>query len=573
MKAVIITRVSTKEQEEGHSLPAQNTRLSGYAKRKGLNVIKTFQIIESSTRGNRREFMEMIEFCKQQKEKIAIVADAVDRVQRSFKESVMLDDLIRQEKIELHFYRENMIIGKGASSSDIMRWDFSVMGAKSYVLQLSENVKRSLDYKQKNGELTCSAPTGYENFIDEHGKHSVRLKEPDASKVRNLFQMYSLGNISIHGLARYADSVGLKSRTGHKITNTTLTGILDNPFYYGEMKTKNRLIKHIYEPLISKELFDQCQTIRENSAKKSIKHGNIPFLYRGLITCLNTKKTCPCEIKKKKFCYVVCYHPDGTRLYIPESDITDQISYILHRIELPEEILSELKTHLRNSKDAEVEYRNREIGRLQASITKTRARLKNLLDMRLDEELTAEEYEDKRAELQLEIDRANDKIKAHGKADDDFDSTLIGLFEIAAASGELFAKSKDIEQKRLLLRFIFESLNIKEGTIHYKLNFPFSEIEQSYSNLDRITSEPLHGNDLSAKTEPFKISKNSSIRTKETQEKTKACDLKSQACTTWLPNSYNIRTTVIDIRPFLEQRQHILALKDLLDYVKNNLAA
>ena len=27
----------------------------------------------------------------------------VDRVQRSFKESVMLDDLIRQEKIELHF--------------------------------------------------------------------------------------------------------------------------------------------------------------------------------------------------------------------------------------------------------------------------------------------------------------------------------------------------------------------------------------------------------------------------------------------------------------------------------------
>lgn len=98
MKAVILTRVSTKEQEEGHSLPAQNTRLSDYAKRKGLEVIKTFQIIESSTRGKRKEFMQMIEFCKQQTETIAIIADAVDRVQRSFKESVMLDDLIRQER-------------------------------------------------------------------------------------------------------------------------------------------------------------------------------------------------------------------------------------------------------------------------------------------------------------------------------------------------------------------------------------------------------------------------------------------------------------------------------------------
>lgn len=106
MKAVILTRVSTKEQEEGHSLPAQSTRLSEYAKRKNLTVIQTFQIIESSTRGKRKEFMQMIDFCKSYPEKIAIIADAVDRVQRSFKESVMLDDLIRQEKIELHFYRK-----------------------------------------------------------------------------------------------------------------------------------------------------------------------------------------------------------------------------------------------------------------------------------------------------------------------------------------------------------------------------------------------------------------------------------------------------------------------------------
>ena len=571
MKAVILTRVSTKEQEEGHSLPAQNTRLSGYAKRKGLNVIKTFQIIESSTRGKRREFMEMIDFCKSQPEKIAIIADAVDRVQRSFKESVMLDDLIRQEKIELHFYRENMVIGKNSSSSDIMRWDFSVMGAKSYVLQLSENVKRSIDYKQKNGEMAGAAPTGYENFIDENGKHSIRPKEPDATKIRSLFELYSLGNMSIHELARYADNIGLKSRTGHKIANTTMTTILDNPFYYGEMNTKGRLIRHIYQPIITKELFDKCHLMRLKGTSKPFKHGELPFLYRGMISCMNAQKICPCEIKKKKFVYVVCYKPDGSRLYIPEQDVSDQIALILDRIRLPDEVLQDLKLHLKNSKSAEIAFRNQELGRLQGIVTRARNRLNALLDMRLDGELSTEQYEDKRAELQIEIDRAQDEIKAHGKASDDFDETLVGLFEIAAAAGDLFNRSKDIDQKRLLMSFIFESLQIKEGAIYYKLNFPFSEMEDS-ANSGRNHSEPASNKALSPKTSEFKISKNQPVRTDKNEEKTRAYNTKSKPCSTWLPNSSNVRT-VIDLRPYLEKRAEILALREQLAYVKQHLAA
>jgi len=143
MKAIILARVSTKEQEEGHSIAAQRQRLVDYCARKGLEVIRVFELVESSTRGERRDFTAMLDFAKVQKETVAIVADAVDRFQRSFKESVLIDELIRKEHVELHFYREGMIIGKGASSTDILRWDFSVMGAKSYVLNLSENVRRS----------------------------------------------------------------------------------------------------------------------------------------------------------------------------------------------------------------------------------------------------------------------------------------------------------------------------------------------------------------------------------------------------------------------------------------------
>lgn len=574
MKAVILTRVSTKEQEEGHSLPAQNTRLLEYAKRKQLTVIKTFQIIESSTRGKRKEFMEMIDFCKAQTETIAIIADAVDRIQRSFKESVLLDDLIRQEKIELHFYREGMVIGKRASSTDIMRWDFSVMGAKSYVLQLSENVRRSIDYKVKNGEMAGAAPTGYENYIDETGKHSIRPKEPDATKVKSLFEIYSLGGTSIRELAKMAENMGLKSRTGKKIVSSTMTNILDNPFYYGVMNSKGSLIRHIYEPIISKELFEQCQEWRKKTTTAPFKAGEIPFLYRGLITCCNAKKTCPCEIKKKRFYYVVCYKPDGSRLYVPENDVTEQIEYILSRISLPDEMIDSLRETLKNSKAAEVEFRNKETGRLKAEITRAEGRLNSLLDLRLDGELTKEQYEEKRAALQLQIDEATAQLKTHRKADDGFNETLVGLFEIASASYELFHKSKSLEQKRLLMRFIFEKLMIDEGTIHYKLNFPFSEIEEIdlNSNSEGNRSEPSNDGQNSQFSPIFDTSKNSTVRTDKNEEKTRAYDTKSKPRSNWLPNPCNVRT-VIDIRPFLERREEILNLKEKLDLISKKLAA
>ena len=56
MKAIILARISSKEQKEGYSLDAQVKNLELYAKRKSLNVVKQFTLVESSTRGKRPEF-------------------------------------------------------------------------------------------------------------------------------------------------------------------------------------------------------------------------------------------------------------------------------------------------------------------------------------------------------------------------------------------------------------------------------------------------------------------------------------------------------------------------------------
>ena len=127
---------------------------------------------------------------------------------------MLIDELIRKEKVKLHFHREGMIIGKGASSTDILRWDFSVMGAKSYVLNLSENVRRSLEYKRRNGEWGGKAPLGYLNQRDGNNK-STLIHDPERARlVRMLFEEYAKGCSSISSdLVRIAREWGLRNKT------------------------------------------------------------------------------------------------------------------------------------------------------------------------------------------------------------------------------------------------------------------------------------------------------------------------------------------------------------------------
>ena len=341
MKAIILARVSSKEQEEGHSIAAQRQRLADYCARKALDVIRTFELIESSTKGERKEFTAMLQFAQAQGGTVAIVADAVDRFQRSFKESVLIDELIRREQVELHFYRESMVIGKGASSIDILRWDFSVMGAKSYVLNLSENVKRSLEYKRRNGEWGGKAPLGYLNERDA-GNKSQLVRDPErAFVVRMLFEEYAKGCHSISGdLVRRAREWGLRNKTrkGGFLSASQIQQILMNPFYYGEMRIKGKLYPHNYPPLISRELFDRCEAVRLGKARQSaVRYSEKPFVFRGLLTCAVSGRAVTSDIKKGRHIYLICRDPadPSKKLFVPESKVLTQIEAVFRSIQIP----------------------------------------------------------------------------------------------------------------------------------------------------------------------------------------------------------------------------------------------
>jgi len=338
MKAVILSRVSSKEQEEGKSIDAQKDNLEVYCKRKELPILKVFKIVESSTRGDRKRFYEMIDYIKKQKGKIALVADAVDRVQRSFKETVLIDELRKKGKLEAHFLRENIVIHENSQGRDILLWHHAVLTATSYVLCISDNVKRTNAYKIKHGQHTGPAPLGYLNFFNEETQENDIHPDPARRYlVRRIFELYAMGSYSALAVFKMIRDEGLTSKKGNPVSKNTVYDTLEDPFYYGMMKIKGELYSHKYEPLIDKWLFDKCQEVRLHKKKTPSKYNTKPLLFRGLIECAHCGCRVSADIKKNKYVYLCCTKSKGNceGIRVKEEALLEQVQDMFHKLALP----------------------------------------------------------------------------------------------------------------------------------------------------------------------------------------------------------------------------------------------
>lgn len=475
MKAIILARVSSKEQEDGYSLDAQITRLTEFATRKNLSVVNTYQIIESSTVGKRKQFNEILKFCLSQKETIAIVADAVDRVQRSFKESITLHELVQKGKIELHFFKENLVISKDSRSTDIMRWDFSVMAAKSYVLQLSDNVKRSLDFKVKNGQWASLAPIGYKNYRDVGNKGGIKLAE-NSHLVKKMFEKYSLGKTSFKELAAYAKEIGLKSNRGNEVKVSQLQRMIANPFYYGVMLHRGEYRPHCYEKLISKELWDRCQRIRTRGNKTEFKYASKDYLFRGMIRCANTGKICSTDTKKGYINYIICYDENGKRKYVREEVVLEQVENIFKAIQIPEDIINKIAKDLKKQKENEMTIREQSLTQLNKDLETAKKRLDTLLKFYLDGKIDEETYIEKSAQLKIEKDELQESIKSCNKADDSFNDMVVKLLRATRNIGDVFCRSSNFALKRQLLKIVIRTLELNGENLGFELASPFDSM-------------------------------------------------------------------------------------------------
>ena len=477
MKAILLARVSSKEQEEGQSIPAQVRRLTEYAEKRNFVIEEVFQITESSTKDTRREFEKILTLIKKSRQSFALIVDTVDRLQRSFKESFILDELRKEGKIELHFYRENLVVNTKSNSADLLRWDIGVMFARGYVLQLSDNVKRSKEEALKRGICIGRAPLGYVRVVDEKGEKTIIPDPVTMYLVEDMFNQYTTGNHSLQSLTLLMKEKGLRTSSGKPLVKSQIESMLKNPFYSGEMNTKQGVFPHHYETLISKEQFQQVQGILNGYHKKPFQSLTIPFALRGLITC----ETCGClitpEIKKGKYVYYSCTNAKGncSRTYIREEVLLAQLTPFFENIALSDEAIATITEYLKDVHKSEQMFFKEEQTLLRRELDKLQNRLSKMYDDKLDGVIDDELYQQKFKEMKARQQEIVAKMQRHVKADETFYITANAVLSLASRAKELF-ESSEVDEKRQLLNFVFQNLSLDGKKLVHTLREPFSMI-------------------------------------------------------------------------------------------------
>lgn len=485
MKAIILARVSDKKQDSNE---AQLSRIISYAKDKGLEKWKLFELEESSTKGDRKKFQQIIDIIRASKETIALVVDTVDRLQRSFKESVVFDELRKEGKIEIHFYRENLIINKKSNSADILRWDMGVMFAKSYVLQLSDNVKRKYDKMREDGEITGMPPIGYKSVYDTEGNRiDVVPDEQNRHYIIKIFEAYAIGDVSVMTLAERMYEKGLRGRTNKKVNHAMIFKILNDTFYYGEAysRTHNLRYPHKFEPILTKELFDKCQDVMLRHNKVPTKYAAKPFIFRGLVVCDKCGGVIGGQLKKGKYTYYTCSgYKKCKRTYVKEEELLKQVHAVLKTLKLSDDKIHEITEGLKAIGQHENRFYQSNVKSLRTEHDKYEQRIKKMYEDRLDGRITDDLYDSFLKDYKEKQSAIMNEMQNHSDADEDFYLTANMVLSLAQRALPIFQSSEPTE-KRQFLGFLLQNCVLHGKKLEFSLRSPFNLIANCPDDITR----------------------------------------------------------------------------------------
>lgn len=487
-QAVIFARVSSEEQKKGASIDAQLKTVIDYCNNRKFKILDTFDIVESSTRGGRLKFYEMLEFVKQQKHKTAIVVNCVDRLQRGYKECVELDDLRKQGRIEIHFYKEGFYLHKDSTSSDILRWDMGVLSAKMYVGSLRDNVIRSQEYKREQGQWQSCAPVGYLNVPKTKTSPADIIIDPDrAPKVRRLFEEYAKGGRTLQDITNLARTLGLCSKmctVKKTISRAQVQNILKNTFYIGYFKQKGKVYKHNYPLFIDEDLFRIVQDTMEDRkrAPSKLYYGDKQYIFSGLVRCgcCGSLMTCETKVKddKHSYNYLKCnkLRSKCSQKPINEAKVLKQLE---QELSLPLAISDDMLKNIKAEVKKQLKEENINTASLKRDITIKLSgldeQLKTLFRGYIQGKCDEKMYNELKTEIELEKEKLQKDMDRYLEIDTDTDEMLANIAEIAANVGK-FLKSPIISQKRDILNLILSDCKTEGKNLCFSIAKPFDKL-------------------------------------------------------------------------------------------------
>jgi len=142
--AIIYTRISTKDQQNGLSLDSQKAICQNYCSESGMQVIGIVaEIISAKQISNQKLLNQTIE----NNSNIHLVVNDASRFCRNFTDGVVILDKMIKKNIILHCAEKKMICSNNADFKTIVS-DFK--DAETEIVTLGNRVRRTINYKKAN---------------------------------------------------------------------------------------------------------------------------------------------------------------------------------------------------------------------------------------------------------------------------------------------------------------------------------------------------------------------------------------------------------------------------------------
>lgn len=469
MKAYLIARVSTLDQSD--ALPGQIYRLKSYAEHKEFDY-ELFEILESAYKSERVSFASVIGKISNNEGACAIVFDKIDRYTRNSNsnEVAKLNAACRAGLLELHFVSDNLKITKESSAQEHFMLNMGVSTAQYYSDAISDNVRRRNEQKWRDGEWCGRAPIGYINTTKPDGKKWIEIDPVHQRMIKETFELYASGTTSLRALAkRWKDVYGMRN-----ISSSRIDQVLKNPFYYGEMRVKNKIYPHKYTPLISRTLFETVKSVQQGYKVSFHKWGGLPFPYRGLIECAECGCIITFETKKGKYIYGHCTRKKDKHpmKYVNQDLITKQIMDIFRGVQIPATVYEEISDILRESHDEKKVSFHKEQSAIDAETAKYQQRKERVYEDYLDGKISEEFYTRKFNEFDTNLKLLQERRESLELSDYEYYMSVSHLLKLARDLPELFEKA-EIEQKRILLKMIVSNFSLDGDLLRWKYKKPF----------------------------------------------------------------------------------------------------
>lgn len=399
--------VSTENQaKEGFSLPEQKERLEALCKFKGYKIYDYYTDagISAKTGNHRPEFDRLIEDAKNKKIN-TIIALKLDRLSRSIYDWENL--LKTSEKYGFDLVCANDDINTTtANGKMVTRIMMSV--SQNEIERTSERTKAGMAGAIKKGHIPAVCPIGYKR-VDKKLVPDPLTKDI----VIRIFNLYFEGN-SYSTIANIFNKEKVLDKTDWR--DVRILKILSNEIYKGDYVSGKTLNKPVYyenvvEPIVSKELWENCQAQKKKNQKNYMRTQTYIFLQK--LRCPKCGRIlaggATHKIKADKWYFY--YRCEDCKNNIKEETIEKSVKKLLSDILEYDNVINEfflpvLKSKINNPKE-----------QLEKELKSLNNKKERIRKAYIDALFTEEEYKNESKIIENQIELITSKLLENSQAE------------------------------------------------------------------------------------------------------------------------------------------------------------